>query len=126
VGDRSATKFHALPSKTKQDTFIDREIELLQECQRHPNVVDCLGYVKTTNRVFIMMPMIATDLGAMVTVRSQCLRFEVLRIMRHECAVRGPRQNVDASFGLPAVRTPCALASMMPSEQVLFLSGCTA
>lgn len=56
-------------SRKKQDKFLDREIALLRECHCHPNVVSCYGYMKTTNRMLIVMPMVATDLGAMIKVR---------------------------------------------------------
>ncbi|CAM9553208.1 unnamed protein product [Pylaiella littoralis] len=49
-----------------QDEFIEREISLLRECGAHPYVVDYLGHVKTASTVFMMMPMSATDLGAMI------------------------------------------------------------
>ncbi|CAM9523257.1 unnamed protein product [Hapterophycus canaliculatus] len=49
-----------------EELFITREIELLQECDAHPYVVDCLGFLKTTNTAFLMMPVTATDLRAVI------------------------------------------------------------
>ncbi|CAM9610171.1 unnamed protein product [Ectocarpus sp. 6 AP-2014] len=52
-----------------QDKFIDREIAILQECNVHPYVVDIFGYIRTTERVLIIMPMAMTDLKTMLKVK---------------------------------------------------------
>ncbi|CAM9676338.1 unnamed protein product, partial [Ectocarpus fasciculatus] len=52
-----------------QDKFIDREIAILQECNVHPCVIDILGYMRTTERVLIMMPMAMTDMKTVIKVR---------------------------------------------------------
>eukprot|EP00904_Undaria_pinnatifida_P006673 jgi/Undpi1/3135/HiC_scaffold_15.g06509.m1 len=48
------------------DDIIDVELKTLQATSLHPNVVDCLGYVKTSESVYIMMPMIETDLAKLL------------------------------------------------------------
>eukprot|EP00904_Undaria_pinnatifida_P006662 jgi/Undpi1/3125/HiC_scaffold_15.g06499.m1 len=44
------------------DEFIEMELKTLQASGVHPNVVDCFGFIRTTFSVYVMMPMVATDL----------------------------------------------------------------
>eukprot|EP00903_Cladosiphon_okamuranus_P013816 g12858.t1 len=49
-----------------QDRYIERELELLEACSVHPNVVGLHGVIRTSARVYVLMPLADTDLAAMV------------------------------------------------------------
>ncbi|CAM9192351.1 unnamed protein product, partial [Ascophyllum nodosum] len=48
VTKEMATWHLALESQTED--FIQRELHMLEECSVHPNVVDTLGWIKTSRR----------------------------------------------------------------------------
>ncbi|CAM9754955.1 unnamed protein product [Ectocarpus sp. 4 AP-2014] len=48
------------------ERYIERELELLELCSVHPNVVGLHGVIRTPQRVYALMPLADTDLAAMV------------------------------------------------------------
>ncbi|CAM9806543.1 unnamed protein product [Ectocarpus sp. 8 AP-2014] len=48
------------------ERYIERELELLELCSVHPNVVGLHGVIRTSQRVYALMPLADTDLAAMV------------------------------------------------------------
>ncbi|CBN75324.1 Ca2+/calmodulin-dependent protein kinase I-like protein [Ectocarpus siliculosus] len=50
------------------ERYIERELELLELCSVHPNVVGLHGVIRTSQRVYALMPLADTDLAAMVKV----------------------------------------------------------
>ncbi|CAM9654537.1 unnamed protein product, partial [Laminaria digitata] len=53
-------------STLSPERYIERELELLEVCSVHPNVVGLLGVIRTVDRVYVLMPLADTDLAAMV------------------------------------------------------------
>ncbi|CAM9963567.1 unnamed protein product, partial [Scytosiphon promiscuus] len=53
-------------SAMSPERYIERELDLLEACSVHPNVVGLHGVIRTSERVYVLMPLADTDLAAMV------------------------------------------------------------